>query len=81
MERRSFLKNITKLGVAASVAPSLFLHYNSNYPLKITAGTNLHIPEDGTIEYDGKDLYLTVKGKRTPLTEYEIDQLDLRKLL
>lgn len=63
MKRRSFLRDIAKLGIAASIAPSLLLQSNqsSTAPLKITAGNNLHEPECGTIEYDGKNMYYTGK--------------------
>jgi hypothetical protein len=37
-------------------------------PLKINAGTNLTTPEDGAIEYDGTDYFLTVSTTRYILT-------------
>lgn len=33
-------------------------------PLKLTAGTNLTIPENGAVEFDGTNLYITIGGVR-----------------
>lgn len=37
-------------------------------PLKFVAGTNLTTPEDGTMEFDGANLYFTVGGTRKTVT-------------
>jgi len=37
-------------------------------PLKLTSGTNLTTPEDGTFEFDGTNLYFTVGGVRKTVT-------------
>lgn len=37
-------------------------------PLKLTAGTNLTTPENGTFEFDGTNLYFTVGGVRKTVT-------------
>lgn len=36
-------------------------------PLKLTPGTNLTTPEDGTFEYDGTHLYFTIGSTRHTL--------------
>lgn len=37
-------------------------------PIKLTAGTNLTTPENGTFEFDGTNLYFTVGGVRKTVT-------------
>jgi hypothetical protein len=37
-------------------------------PIKLTSGTNLTTPEDGTFEFDGTNLYFTVGGVRKTVT-------------
>jgi hypothetical protein len=37
-------------------------------PLKLTAGTNLATPENGALEFDGTNLWLTVGGVRKQVT-------------
>jgi len=37
-------------------------------PLKLTSGTNLTTPENGTFEFDGTNLYFTVGGVRKTVT-------------
>jgi hypothetical protein len=37
-------------------------------PLKLTAGTNLTTPENGTFEFDGTNLYFTIGGVRKTVT-------------
>lgn len=39
----------------------------STAPLKFTSGTNLTTPEDGAVEYDGTNLYITIAGVRHKL--------------
>lgn len=36
----------------------------STAPLKFTAGTNLTTPENGAVEFDGTNLYITIGGVR-----------------
>jgi hypothetical protein len=36
----------------------------STAPLKLTAGTNLTTPENGAIEFDGTNIYITISGVR-----------------
>lgn len=44
-------------------------------PLKLTAGTVLSTPENGAIEFDGTDLYLTDNSTRYKLTKTAAGQL------
>jgi hypothetical protein len=59
-----------RLGSAATL-PTAHLHIGpgaaaaGNGPLKLTAGTLLTVPEDGTIEYDGTNFYKTIGATRT----------------
>ena len=39
----------------------------SGAPLKFTIGTNLTTPENGAIEYDGTDYYVTAQSTRQKL--------------
>lgn len=39
----------------------------STAPLKFTSGTNLTTPENGAVEYDGTNLYITIAGVRHKL--------------
>ena len=56
------------------VAPSAWLHLPAGTatagtaPLKLTAGTNLTTPENGSFEYDGSFLYFTIGGVRYKVT-------------
>lgn len=60
------------IGVGAS--PSAALHIKAGTasagtaPLKLTAGTNLTTPENGAIEFDGTNIYITVGGVRKTFT-------------
>jgi hypothetical protein len=54
----------------ALVSPTARLHISNSpgtagtAPIKLTAGTNLTIPEDGAVEYDGTNFYATVATTR-----------------
>jgi hypothetical protein len=56
-------------------APAAWLHLGAGLatanaaPLKFTSGTVLNAPEDGAIEYDGTDLYLTTSSVRYSLSK------------
>ena len=53
-----------------TVTPTAALHLKAGTaaantaPLKLTAGTNLTTPENGAIEFDGTNLYITIGGVR-----------------
>ena len=61
------------VGIGQS-SPTAVLHLKAGTatantaPLKLTAGTNLTTPENGTFEYDGTNLYFTVGGVRKTVT-------------
>jgi len=63
---------ITAVGIGL-VAPSARLHIKAGSatagtaPIKLTAGTVLATPENGTFEYDGTNLFFTTGGVRTTL--------------
>lgn len=50
--------------------PTAYLHLKAGTatagtaPIKLTAGTNLTTPENGTLEFDGTNLYFTTSGVR-----------------
>jgi hypothetical protein len=56
-------------------APTAWLHLGAGLatanaaPLKFTSGTVLNAPEDGAIEYDGTELYLTTSSVRYSLSK------------
>ena len=56
------------------VTPSAYLHVVAGTatagtaPLKLTAGTNLSVVENGAFEYDGTNLYFTTGGVRRTVT-------------
>jgi hypothetical protein len=62
-------------------SPSATLHLSpgtaaaGTAPIKLTAGTVLATPEDGTIEYDGTDLYLPQSNTRYKLSKTLTGQL------
>jgi hypothetical protein len=62
-------------------APTAWLHLGAGLatanaaPLKFTSGTVLNAPEDGAIEYDGTDLYLTTNTTRYKLSKTLTGQL------
>lgn len=63
------------IGAAGGVTnPTAYLHIKAGTatagtgPLKLTSGTNLTTPENGTFEYDGTNLYFTTGGTRKTVT-------------
>jgi hypothetical protein len=54
--------------------PTAYLHIKAGTatantaPIKLTAGTNLTTPENGTFEFDGAALYFTIAGVRKTVT-------------
>lgn len=73
--------NVTRMTVAAggnvgigTLTPTARLHLPAGTatagtaPLKLTAGTNLTTPENGTFEFNGTNLYFTVGGVRKTVT-------------
>jgi len=64
-----------RVGIGSTVtSPTARLHLPAGTatagtaPLKLTSGTNLTTPEDGTLEYDGTNLYFTTGGTRKTVT-------------
>lgn len=63
------IDNTTNVGIG-TISPTAVLHLKAGTatagtaPLKLTSGTNLTTPENGTFEYDGTNLYFTVGGVR-----------------
>ena len=61
--------NSGSVGIGTTT-PTAVLHLKagtataSTAPLKFTSGTNLTTPENGTMEYDGTDLFFTTGGTR-----------------
>jgi hypothetical protein len=61
------------VGIGQS-SPTALLHLKAGTatantaPLKLTAGTNLTTPENGAIEFDGTNIYITVGGVRKTFT-------------
>ncbi len=55
--------------------PAALLHLSAGTasantaPLKLTPGTNLSSPEDGAVEYDGEDYYVTIGTERFTLAK------------
>lgn len=53
-----------------TMAPTAYLHLGAGTataetaPLKFIAGTNLTVPENGAMEFDGTNLYITIAGVR-----------------
>jgi len=65
----------TSTGINVTV-PTAQLHLGTGYatanngaPLKFTAGTNLTTPENGAVEYDGTNYYVTSGGSRYTLAK------------
>jgi hypothetical protein len=60
-----------QIGIGGNTAPTAYLHAAASPgtagtgPLKLTAGTLLAVPEDGTIEYDGTNFYKTIGATRS----------------
>lgn len=60
-----------QVGIGGNTAPTAYLHAAASPgtagtgPLKLTAGTLLAVPEDGTIEYDGTNFYKTIGATRS----------------
>jgi hypothetical protein len=52
-----------KLHIAAGSASA------GTAPIKLTSGTLMTTPEDGAIEFDGSELYITISG-----TRYKLDK-------
>ena len=67
------IDNTTNVGIG-TISPTAVLHLKAGTatagtaPLKLTSGTNLTTPENGTFEYDGTNLYFTVGGVRKTVT-------------
>lgn len=65
-----------RLGTLADIhtSPTAVLHIKagtataSTAPLKLTSGTNLTTPENGAIEFDGTNIFITVGGVRKTFT-------------
>jgi hypothetical protein len=60
-----------KVGIGVGItSPTSLIHLAAGTatantgPLKFTAGTNLTTPENGTMEFDGTNLYITIGGVR-----------------
>ncbi|MBS1565462.1 MAG: hypothetical protein JST39_13815, partial [Bacteroidetes bacterium] len=70
-----------KTFLGGSATPTATLHLSAGTaaagtaPVKLTAGTVLATPEDGTIEYDGTDLFLTQSSTRYKLSKTLTGQL------
>lgn len=64
-----------------NTAPSAHIHVGAGTstsgtaPIKLTTGTLLTTPEDGAIEFDGTDLYLTENGIRNKMSKTLSGQL------
>jgi hypothetical protein len=71
-ERMRILAN-GNVGIGQT-SPTAVLHIKAGTatagtaPLKLTSGTNLTTPENGTFEFDGTNLYFTVGGVRKTVT-------------
>jgi hypothetical protein len=69
-ENRVYLHDDGRLGVGVS-SPSAYLHLRAgdttNPPFKMTAGDLTTIPQDGAIEFDGDEFYVTKNGVRIVL--------------
>ena len=71
---RIFTINDGYVAIGTNSTPTARLHLPAGTatantaPLKLTAGTNLTTPENGTFEYDGTNLYFTVGGVRKTVT-------------
>lgn len=54
--------------------PTSYLHLKAGTatagtaPIKLTAGTNMTTPENGAIEFDGTNIFITVGGVRKTFT-------------
>lgn len=65
----SFTVKGSNVGIG-NISPSAALHVKAGTstantaPIKLTAGTNLTTPENGAIEFDGSNLYVTIGGVR-----------------
>ncbi len=63
------VQNSGNVGIGP-ITPTAVLHLKAGTsaantaPLKLTAGTNLTTPENGAIEFDGTNLYVTIGGVR-----------------
>ncbi len=70
-----------RTGIQGITSPTAYLHIGAsdgnanNAPLKLTPGTVLTTPEDGAIEYDGADLYVTQSMVRYKLSKTLTGQL------
>lgn len=71
-----------RVGLNGITVPKALLHIGAwntgdsgTAPLKIAAGMLLAIPENGAIEFDGTDLYLTENSKRYKLSKTLTGQL------
>lgn len=62
-----------KVGIGTAT-PTALLHVKAGTaaantaPLKLTAGTNLTTPENGAIEFDGTNIFITIGGVRKTFT-------------
>lgn len=66
--------NTTGMFLGGSTAPTATLHLKagttaaSSAPIKLVAGTNMTTPENGAIEFDGTNIFITVGGVRKTFT-------------
>lgn len=76
---KSIINGPVSVNTAAVPTAGLLLGAGSSAagaaPLKLTAGTVLSTPENGAIEFDGSDLYLTENSTRYKLTKTAAGQL------
>lgn len=68
-ENRITILSTGNVGIGTA-SPTAVLHLKAGTatantsPLKLTAGTNLTTPENGAIEFDGTNIYITIGGVR-----------------
>lgn len=71
----TYLGNNGTIGLGVGGAPTAFLQIKpgtataGTAPLKFTSGTNLTTPENGALEYDGTNYYITTNGVRYTLSK------------
>lgn len=69
------LNSTGRMFIGGSTSPTAVIHLKagtaaaSTAPLKFTSGTNLTTPENGTVEYDGTNYFVTSGGVRHTLAK------------